>query len=90
MPTYEFDNHKFPSLIEVQKYINPIIKRCKFMSEINATNMFYPFFISLMKVNRIKIDEKNIYYFFFEKEEVELLFRSLAMYNGKGYRWDTL
>ena len=69
MQTYEFDNHKFPSLIEVQKYINPIIKRCKFMSEINSTNMFYHFFISIMKLNRIKIDEKNIYYFFFEKEE---------------------
>ena len=62
---YEFDNHQFLKIIDVQKYINVVIKRTKAMSEINRTNLFFPFFLSIVKWNRLEMKEKNIYYFYF-------------------------
>ena len=62
---YEFDNHKFPSILTVQDYINGFVKRTK-TQEIQPNSMYYSTYVSILRLNKkVEIHENDILCFYF-------------------------
>ena len=62
---YEFDNHRYPSILSVQVYINGLVKRTK-AQETHPNTMYYSSYLSILRLNqKVEIDENDIICFYF-------------------------
>ena len=66
---YEFDNHRFPSILTVQDYIKGLLSKAKKSDKIYCNSMHYPSMLNLFRLNRnLDVDEKDISCFYFVED----------------------
>ena len=66
---YEFDGHKFPSILTVQDYIKGLISKAKKSDQIYCNSLHYPSLLNIFRLNRIpEVAERDIECFYFVED----------------------